>query len=572
MKTRPDVNKWLSMLKKENRVIKKWGRVALCGLALPLAVYAAGPAMAPFDATIPFEPIPTQGGAIQGFAALASDPVLSIGRGFDSNREAIKTLCLQGTTYYDGTSYGDLLFEHSLSNQQNENFTSVALGGGYKSSVFKINAETSFQRGSSVNTYSDVYLFRYVIKLNNQIFAPSGLNSVGLTSLNTSTTDFLKVCGDKYNDQREVGGALFYSVKLEFANETEKKAFNLDMAARGGVVGRWNAHAEIKKTTDNLKLRGSVTIRAIQAGGDPRKLGSIMGAPPGATEAPVLTCSFSNLTACDAMMQVINNYAADSVAGFPSQITAIDPTSPVGSSILGNHLLGYDAAGVLLTPDVLPLEVRQARDSLAQQLKQSVDDELRAVRVLNSFTIDLTQAKIDALTQTVIDLQINQNALRTSGQFCFDFWQQCLLEVASLYLRPIDRAVLEVPLPTSIVTGYSNYNGTVHYSNGVGQYWPVRTAGFHMEYCQPSFRPSAGCPRLGGWRIIDVVPIEPVNDSKKSFRQLNSLELIILPNMTKGLSLYVEAGILISEAKGDPSIFLPACNIREFRNRRLRCW
>lgn len=279
---------------------------------------------------------------------------------------------------------------------------------------------------------------------------------------------------------------MFYSVKLEFANETEKKAFNLDMAARGGVVGRWNAHAEIKKTTDSLKLRGSVTIRAIQAGGDPRKLGSIMGAPPGATEAPVLTCSFSNLTACDAMMQVINNYASDSVAGFPSQITAIDPTNPVGSSILGNHLMGYDAAGVLLTPDVLPLEVRQARDSLAQQLKQSVDDELRALRVLNSFTIDLTQAKIDALTQTVIDLQANAAALRTSGQFCFDFWQQCLQEVASLFLRPIDRTLLEVPLPTTIIEGYSNYKGTVHYSNGAGQYWPVVTQGYRMEYCQPS--------------------------------------------------------------------------------------
>lgn len=120
-----------------NRVIKKLGRAALCGLAfLPLAVYAAGPEMAPFDATVPFEPLPTQGSTIQEFAALASDPVLSIGRGFDSNSEAIKTLCLQGTTYYDGTSYGDLLFEHSLSNQQNENFTSVALGGGYKSSAF----------------------------------------------------------------------------------------------------------------------------------------------------------------------------------------------------------------------------------------------------------------------------------------------------------------------------------------------------------------------------------------------------------------------------------------------------
>ncbi len=193
----------------------------------------------------------------------------------------------------------------------------MALGGGYKSSAFKINAETSFQRGSSVNTYSDVYLFRYVIKLNNQMFASSGLNTDGITNLNKSTTDFLRVCGDKYNDQREVGGALFYSVKLEFANEEEKKAFNLDMAARGGVVGRWNAHVEIKKTALNLNLRGSVTIRAIQAGGDPRKLGSVMGALPGATEAPVLTCSFSKLAACGTMMQAINNYAADSVNGFP---------------------------------------------------------------------------------------------------------------------------------------------------------------------------------------------------------------------------------------------------------------
>ncbi len=537
--------------------------------------------LAPFDATIPFESAPSVQGfkaaPIQGLATGTAEPVLSIGRGFDSNREAIKTLCLQGTTYFDGTSYGDLLFEHSLSNQQNANFTCVALGGGYKSSAFKIQAETSFQQGSAVNTYSDVYLFRYVIKLNNQMFAPSGLNTDGITNLNKSTTDFLKVCGDKYNDQREVGGALFYSVKLEFANEMEKKAFNFDMAARGGVVGRWNAHAEIKKTTDKLKLRGSVTIRAIQAGGDPRKLGSIMGAQPGATEAPVLTCSFSDLTACDAMMQVINNYAADSVTGFPSQISVIDPNNPVGSSILGNHLLGYDAAGVLLTPDILPLAVRQARDSLTQQLQQSVDDELRALRVLNSFTTDLTQAKIDALTQMVIDLQFNENALRTSGTLCFEFWEQCVQEVANLYLRPIDRTLLEVPLPTTIIEGYSNYNGTVHYSNGAGQYWPVSTERYTMRigFCpallgpRPIFPDVIFCPSM---TRLGSIYMSPVNDPNNRFRQLNALELAIVPNMTTGLKLHVDAYALYKAAGNNFSIFSPCTGYvaNNYRTRFVR--
>lgn len=538
-------------------MIGKFGRAALCGLALlPLVVHATVPEMAPFDATVPFAPAPNQGVATAG----VSDPVLSLGRGFDSNREAFKATCLQGTTYYDGTSYGDLLFEHSLSNQQNENFMSVALGGGYKSSTFKVQAETSFQQGSAVNTYSDVYLFRYVIKLNNQMFAPSGLNSDGITNLNKSTTDFLRACGDKYNDQREVGGAFFYSVKLEFANEMEKKAFNLDIAARGGVVGRWNAHTEINKTVSNLKIRGSVTIRAVQAGGDPRKLGSIMGAPPGATEAPVLTCSFADLAACGAMMQVINNYAADSVAGFPSQITAIDPTNPVGSSILGNHLLGYDAAGVLLTPDILPLAVRQARDGLTQQLQQAVEDELRATRVLRSFTTDLTQAKIDALTQTVIDLQFNENALRTSGLRCFEFWEQCLQEVANLYLRPIDRTLLELPLPTTIVEGYSNYNGKVHYSDGAGQYWPVITRGFTTT-ATPVCIFGAGCRY---YKITGVIPINPVYDPNNRFRPLNTLELVILPNMTKGVGIEVGAVGLDPNANNDMSIFQPSCNQPQF--------
>jgi hypothetical protein len=254
------------------------------------------------------------------------------------------------------------------------------------------------------------------------------------------------------------------------------------------------------------------------------------------------------------MMQVINNYASDAVTGFPSQIGAIDPTNPVGSSILGNHLLGYDAAGVLVYPDVLPLEVRQARDSLAQQLKQSVDDELRAERVLTSFAGDLTQAKIAVLTQTVIDLQVNENALRTSGQFCFDYWQQCLQEVASLYLRPIDRTLLEVPLPTTIDKGYSNYNGIVHYSNGAGQYWPVRTEGHRLvrkAFCTGHF-----CYRVGA-----TVPISPVFDPNGRFHQLTALELAILPSMTKGVSLFINAYTLLeNETYG----FLPVVPVRDY--------
>ncbi len=230
----------------------------------------------------------------------------------------------------------------------------------------------------------------------------------------------------------------------------------------------------------------------------------------------------------------------------------------MGSSILGNHLLGYDAAGVLLTPDILPLAVRQARDSLTQQLEQSVDDEQRALRVLNVFTGDLTQTKIDALTKTIIDLQFNENALRTSGLLCFEFWEQCLQEVTNLYLRPIDRTLLVLPPPTTIVKGYFNHKGTVHYSNGVGQYWPVFTQGHHARR-----DPSTTV-------LLDTIRIDPVYDPKSYFRKLNVLELTILPKMSLWVSQYASSwdllrltGLVLNSTRNayvrDVSIFLPQC-------------
>lgn len=554
MKTRLGTCGSLNVRTNTNRMIQKsWG-AAIFGLALlPLVVFANDPMLGSFDATDPFVPM-GQDTPVYGFTSGVSDPVLGLGRGFDSNREAIKDTCLQGVPYYDGASFGSLEFEHMLSNAQTENFLSVVAGGGYKSSAFKIRASTSFKQSSAVSKYSDVYIFRYIIKLNNEVLSSSGLNSVGTTYYNQGAANFLTICGDKYVDQREIGGALFYSVKLDFANEDEKKAFNFQLAAKGGVVGRWNAHSEFEKAAKSLNMRGSITIRAIQMGGDPRMLGTILGAPIGATEAPVLACSFADLAACGAMMNAINTYATDSVSGFPSQIGAIDPTNPVGSSITGYHLLGYDAAGVLLTPDILPIEVHQARVRLLQQVEQNQDDLLRVVRLQTSFIAHLTSDKYDALAQLATDLQANGNALRTAGLICFEYWEQCLYQeqVANVYLKPIDRTLLELPLPPSIGPGYFHYNDVVHYSDGLGSYWRVKTAGATVRQVTTWYG-------LKYWKATQWFTINPVKDPNNKFRLLNALELAIIPRMGVGSDQSISARGLWNMAGRDYSIFSLPC-------------
>jgi hypothetical protein len=372
-----------------------------------------------------------------------------LGYGYSSDYAKSTVLCLNlGATSYVGSSQGVVSLGDQISEQTLASQLHISVNGSASAGTFSASASSSFYNSTFTGSFSQTFIYQTSLKFKspNYNIPQTGniLNRLGQIYQN-NPIEFRKICGNKYINQLEKGGSLYILVKLNFLTQQQKQAFD---ASVGGSVGFGSLSASIQKSIQKMNLQGDISIKALQIGGNPSQLGKILQG--GQSTAPVLQCSFKNLTACTQTLNNVLTYATGSSSQdfpqqFPSTATAPDPAL---AGTIGYSALGYAYAGVPISaPSQLTPQVIAARNTLASDYHQTLQNLSRA----NFLDGQLFSPKFQSQLQVLIqNLKFNKQLYQQAGDTCFSNLGECVAAEtnAQSSAKLVNTNILNLPVKT----------------------------------------------------------------------------------------------------------------------------
>ena len=127
-------------------------------------------------------------------------------------------------------------------------------------------------------------------------------------SQETFENELKRVCGDEYIAYIEKGMSLIATLKFEFANEYDKKAFggSIGVEVLEGVASG-NIDVGFEKIKSNSKV--NISLSAIQKGGQGLELLKVLSSGDQNETDPVLQCTMDNREKCINIFRNILNHA-----------------------------------------------------------------------------------------------------------------------------------------------------------------------------------------------------------------------------------------------------------------------
>lgn len=366
--------------------------------------------------------VPTLAPTLLRAKSLKSDLASVIGEGWSTDNDAPVGQCLVGTVSHTGSPSGSVSMDTLYNYDEVMNQLNFKLEGSFSLAGFNFDASTNYSHLLKDTQYSQTFIYRASIALKNRHFDllpdKSPLTWIGQQYLNDPVA-FRAYCGDKFISEQQIGGALYVAVKFLFHTKQEKSDFNASLQA--SFVSLASLNSNLSKAAQSIKSSGNISVIAFQIGGDPLKLGQILGAASGSSQAPLLDCELTNLAACKQTLNQVLVYASQAGDGnFPSQFVEDNSQAPVGPGVIKNVLQNYAAVvPVKMGPSLATSEIIDARARLSKAYENSIQqaNEIDAM-VNNNMPLSPDYAEKLAVLKTNSDN--NKQILSKAGIACYD--------------------------------------------------------------------------------------------------------------------------------------------------------
>lgn len=346
--------------------------------------------------------------------------------------------CLTGSIVHQGTQRSTFSFEQSLSEKQASSLMGLSAGGRARFGAAEASASARFVKNAASNrlSVSAIWVSDYLLP-NRKLTGPT-LTDIG-NGVRPNDTRWAETCGDQYVDEIAFGGRLFFTIRVDFSSEEQKRAFEADFSISGPL---YSASAKLEDASRKFSRDVKVTVTAVQFGGDVTKLTSLFdGSKEG--QADFVQCTLGGFENCAKVIASALRYATDINSGFPSQLTE---SSKPGPAILEYHTAPYSAAGIY--PQNYPhLDAanKAARSRLHDAFEKSLTLSVLADRLLSIRLSPSQRAKITAERDKIDD---NVRAVLASSKVCYETPLQCVDSVSDINLVPIVESVFDLPPST----------------------------------------------------------------------------------------------------------------------------
>ncbi|NOX77148.1 MAG: hypothetical protein GXP17_11190 [Gammaproteobacteria bacterium] len=401
----------------------------------------------------------------------------ALGQGFDTFRELNRGYCMTGQEReIPSRTLADISIDGTYTHERLVRDISRSASGSFSYSAFSASASSEFSRYTVEDDKSLVFIYK------NRFFGPVrkftnfSLDTAGAGQspfISGDWTEFRKRCGDRFLEELQIGGGLYYSIKLVFNSLYDKQTIK---RSGNASFGSFSASGSFKKTIETTRINGQIVIRAIQSGGDVTGLGRLMlDSNSGGADA-VVSCNFNDMTACQKFIGNMITYAG---ATFPDQLAQ---TTNV-PNVIGYGYLDYATLGA---PDVLPPPAGLTNDFVndpvwikRRELAQEATE--LASQIDNAIALEtLYGSKLDSSNKTIVSnirvnkLEKNHEMLSVVGAGCWHYPASCLnsdtnMRLNLVPLSQVDQSWLEFPDYLS-ARYFSIDNVRAYYTSGNGDY------------------------------------------------------------------------------------------------------
>jgi hypothetical protein len=275
------------------------------------------------------------------------------------------------------------------------------------------------------------------------------LTATGNRAAQLGPVDSRAACGDEFTRELEIGGRIFVAIRFDFTSESTRTLFlrETDIAqAPAAQVGE-----KLRAVASYYQGALTVTVHALQLGGDPRLLRQLIGGVQGA--GALLRCQVSNVAACAQLVDDVRLYIVGTgTQGFWAQVSQGDWSAelPVGPAPLRIITESYATAGLpalaQAAPHGLSPSYAAARTRLTQQLATATGDVRRMQALAAGSSLSRLQSR--ELEPSLEVAGVHVALLRGVLERCAEDVPGCLAreqQLASGFLSPYSTRVANAP-------------------------------------------------------------------------------------------------------------------------------
>lgn len=364
-----------------------------------------------------------------------------LGQAYDKVSDTVLSFsCVTSEVYSAGNTVGNLEYLRDLSMDE----IMKRFSGGFNVGLpawLGFSAGFNYAREAGATQLSDTHTVNLnatpkSIYLDQDSIRKSGLGE----SLIEDRPSLHASCGDEFVSQVDLGASLFATLKVEFANEIDKEEFNLKAGLTIGVEdASVNLGGELGDLSDSVISKTKISINAIQLGGLPEELFSIM-------PATSVVCNLREVAPCLTLFENVMAYARDQ---FKVQLK-----DPNNYNMIRIHTQAYRDSH----PEVWDLRVLERTEEndlefedKMRQLTQFYTSQKEA-KAWATFMLEEVQelpvAKIAQLQSLVAETEVNLRILDAALRNCRkDFLHSC--DPDSVSLRELPAIPELMPSPES---------------------------------------------------------------------------------------------------------------------------
>ncbi len=359
-----------------------------------------------------------------------SDIIAPPGGGYSSKYDRLKPeSCLNGKVTEIG--HTEFYLDGEIVDSLEEVAKSLGISGSLslKFGGFKMNAAASYLRESKETERSTTYVYQFKVKFPNRRFEinqSEPLSTMGKKVIRSASC-WENTCGSNYVSQTGQSTDLFVFVQLNFASSVAKNEFTGNMTASYRKFA--SLSLAMKQMSQSANSTGSITIKAIQRGGDAIKLPNIFNASPDTIDASI-RCGLAqtpttkdgntvvgakDYTECE---KVMNNILVYAKTDFLNGAT-IEKSQTTGYLYNRYDELGIGSPNVDFEPDEKVIAARQA---LADAYNRELDN-YNAMKELQNQALSPKSKTL--VNQLLGKIDYNIEVLRSMAAWCFSDLNRC---------------------------------------------------------------------------------------------------------------------------------------------------
>lgn len=374
--------------------------------------------------------------------APASTGVL-LGQGYDGAGGVPRAGCVDGDLDYEGNPQSTVRDDRPVSEAELRAILGLTEPDGGAALAVPSSQVLSFLQTAAPQSAAVVVTYAYGVRGKRAVLRSPRLSANGQVAATLSDAERLRMCGDEVVTGIELGGSVLITLRFDFATSGVRTLFTKSFDF--GHVSAANLRGKLGRIGSEYKGKVTITLGALQLGGDVTKLAAIFGNPSG--DIALLRCQVDQVDKCAQAMDEAHAYIFG-VNGFREQLgdVMLDLTSTTGPAILGLETQSYDALKLseLVAPNPSRESARAARARMVAHHARLWEDVQRLSEALGRM---LTSTQ-ERLVSEALAIARHDAALLSQGiELCGSHSEACATVETQVEaaLRPYSTRVADAP-------------------------------------------------------------------------------------------------------------------------------